>query len=198
VPPAEDSGSASSSSASQAELEPLVQALIHRDEAALGRLYDLTIGRVYSLALALTGNRADAEEVAGDVYLQIWQRAAQYDAQRGSVLAWLLVHCRSLALDRLRRRRRHETGQVELGDDVVQEQPDPTAGVDEWLTLIQEGTRVHHAMQVLSAEQRRLIVLAYFRDLSHQQIAATTGVPLGTVKSHIRRGLQVLRTALQA
>lgn len=136
--------------------------------------------------------------MVADVYLQIWQRAAQYDPQRGSVLAWLLIHCRSLALDRLRRRRRHETSQVELDDEVVEEQPDPAAGVDELLTLIQEGTRVHDALQSLSEAQRRLIVLAYFRDLSHQQIAAATGVPLGTVKSHIRRGLQVLRTALQA
>lgn len=83
-----------------------MRAVVARDAAALARLYDLTVNRVYSLAQAFTGDSADAEEMICDVYLQVWRRADQYQESRGSVLAWSLITCRSLALDLRRRRRR--------------------------------------------------------------------------------------------
>ena len=179
-----------------AELVSLVQAVVARNEAALTRLYDLTVGRVYSLAYALTRNSADAEEVVGDVYLRVWQRAGQYQESRGTVLAWLLINCRSLALDLLRRRRRQEAGQEQLAlQEVVG--VDAAASAEDLLAPVQEGTRMHQALSALSAIQRQLIALAFFRDMSHQAIAAAVQLPLGTVKSHIRRSLRVLRVYLQ-
>ena len=180
----------------EAELVSFVQAVVARDEAALARLYELTVSRVYSLAYALTRNSADAEEVVCDVYLHIWQRADQYQESRGTVLAWLLIHCRSLALDLLRSRRRRETGQAQLALQPNFEE-DNVNGTEELLALVQEGTRVHQALSALPAQQRHLIALAFFGDMSHQAIAATVQLPLGTVKSHIRRGLKILRTYLQ-
>ena len=180
----------------ETELVSLVQAVVARDEAALARLYDLTVGRVYSLAYAFTRNSADAEEVVGDVYLQVWQKADQYRANRGTVLAWLLIHCRSLALDLLRRRRRQEAGQEQLALQEAVE-VDAAASTEELLALVQEGTRVHQALSALSDIQRQLIALAFFSDMSHQAIAAAVQLPLGTVKSHIRRGLKTLRIYLQ-
>jgi len=180
----------------EAELVSFVQAVVARDEAALARLYELTVSRVYSLAYALTRNSADAEEVVCDVYLHIWQRADQYQESRGTVLAWLLIHCRSLALDLLRSRRRRETGQAQLALQPNFEE-DNGNGAEALLVLVQEGTRVHQALSALSDIQRHLIALAFFNDMSHQTIAATIQLPLGTVKSHIRRGLKILRTYLQ-
>ena len=181
---------------SETELVALVCAIVTRDEAALARLYDLTVGRVYSLAYAFTRNSADAEEVVGDVYLQVWQKADHYQANRGTVLAWLLIHCRSLALDLLRRRRRQEAGQEQLALQEAVEM-DAAASAEDLLALVQEGTQVHQALSTLSDIQRQLIALAFFSDMSHQAIAAAVQLPLGTVKSHIRRGLKTLRIYLQ-
>lgn len=174
------------------ELMALVLAVASQDETALARLYDGTVSRVYGLALAMAGNQADAEEVVCDVYLQVWRRAAQYDERRGSVLAWLLVNCRSLALDLLRRRRSREKGQEPL-DVHTLDAADEGLSAEELLNLVQEGTAVHRALSELPEIQCRLIGLAYFRDMSHQEIAELLQLPLGTVKSHIRRGLQHMR-----
>ena len=179
------------------ELAALVQAIVDGDKTALGRLYDATVARVYSLAHALTGNPDDAEEVVGDVYLQIWRKAIQYDRQRGSVTTWLLVHCRSLAFDLLRRRRSRQSGQENYSQQAAVE-ADTAVTADDLVNLLQEGSAVRQALQQLSEAQRRLITLAFFRDLSHPEIAAATGLPLGTVKSHIRRGLKKLRELLDS
>lgn len=177
-----------------AELALLVNAIVAHDEAALSQLYDQTVGQVYRLAHAMTGNADDAEEIVCDVYLQVWQRAAQYDASRGPVIAWLMVNCRSLALDLLRRHRSHQTVLRKLeeqGEDDVED-----TNIVDLLALVQEGTAVHQALGELSEIQRRLIALAYFNDLSHSEIATLEQLPLGTVKSHIQRGLRKLRTLL--
>lgn len=189
---------AETESAKQSEpdnLAALVRAIVERDEQALSCLYELTVERVYSLAHGITRNDADAEEVVADVYLQVWQRAAQYAQSRGTVLAWLMVHCRSLALDLLRRRRSLGRSQEQLARQPPLENREVSA--EDILNAVQEGTRVHHALNALSEAQRRLIALAYLRDMSHQEIAAATQLPLGTVKSHIRRGLKTLRSILE-
>ncbi len=173
----------------------LVQAIVNRDEAALGRLYDLTVERVYSLAHALTGNHADVEEVIADVYLRVWQRAGQYDPQRGPVIAWLLIHCRSLALDLLRRRRSRQSGEQRLASREVATEESVTA--EQLLHLLQQGSAVHQALSQLPQIQCRMIALAFFKDMSHHEIAAAVELPLGTVKSHIRRGLQTLRRSIE-
>ena len=177
------------------ELLSSIQAVIDNDEAALGRLYDLTVKRVYHLAYALTNNEADAEEIVCDVYMQVWQRASQYEQTRGPVIAWLLVNCRSLALDLLRRRRSQQSGQEKLAAQGLEIVELPSAA--DLLSLLQEGTAVHRALNELSEIQRRLIALAFFKDMSHQDIANAVQLPLGTVKSHIRRGLQSLRNHIE-
>jgi RNA polymerase sigma-70 factor (ECF subfamily) len=177
------------------ELVSLVEGIVERREQALSRLYDLTVGRVYRLAYAMTGSAEDAEEIVCDVYLQLWERATQYDAARGNVLPWLMVNCRSLALDLLRRRRAHRTRQERLCRyDNNGEKP---IGAEDLLDLLQEGTVVHKALRELPEIQCRLIALAFFKDMTHSEIAATVQLPLGTVKSHIRRGLQSLRKCIE-
>ena len=180
-------------------LAELVEVITTGDEQALGQLYDLTVNRVYSLAYAMTNNANDAEDIVSDVYWQIWQKASQYNPARGPVIAWLLIHCRSLALDLLRRRRRQQTGQAKLEQQLLTEDTETSIdiGADDLLNLLQEGTAVHKALQQLSEIQQQLIALAFFRDMSHAEIAAAVQLPLGTVKSHIRRGLQILRLHIE-
>ena len=182
----------------QAELAALIDGIVQQDSSALGRLYEVTVERVYSLAYALTGAAADAEEVVDDVYLQIWQRALSYDAKRGPVIAWLLVNCRSLALDLLRRRKAQHDKQARFFQQVAQPNDQAIDGItaDTLITVLHQRSVVHKALSELPDIQCRLIALAFFRDLSHAEIATAVNLPLGTVKSHIRRGLQRLRDTM--
>jgi RNA polymerase sigma-70 factor (ECF subfamily) len=179
-------------------LRELVDGLRRREERALARLYDATVDRVYAVALRVLGEPADAEEAVADAYAQAWEQADRYDAARGSVLAWLLLMARSRALDR--RRRREEPLQRVDGDDAeraLAREASPQARAEDLLDLMQHGGALHAALAALPQAPRRLIALAFLEDLSHQQIAERTGIPIGTVKSHIRRGLERLRRALE-
>jgi RNA polymerase sigma-70 factor (ECF subfamily) len=180
----------------QAELAALLARMASGDETALGAFYDATMPRVYGLAVRICGNFATAEEIAADVYHQCWTGAARYDAARSRVMTWLLMICRSRAIDAVRSRDpavAHEAPERLVEDD--DERPrerDP----QDLLDLMQSGTAVHAALAQLSPVQRQMIGLAFFRGLSHQEIAAHSRLPLGTVKAHIRRALELLRDSL--
>ncbi|MFZ0256735.1 MAG: sigma-70 family RNA polymerase sigma factor [Gammaproteobacteria bacterium] len=180
----------------QTELPELVQAVVSGDREALQRLYHITVARVYRLAYAMLRDPADAEEIVCDVYWQVWQRALDYDAARGSVIAWLLIHCRSLALDRLRRRRAREATVTTFAEQPIPMEENEAA--DELLSLLDSQSAVRRALGELPRIQCHLIALAFFKGLSHAEIALAVQLPLGTVKSHIRRGLQALRKALES
>lgn len=175
-------------------LAAVVKEIARRDEKALGQLYDATVGRVYGIASRITGRAEAAAEVVSDVYFQVWREAARYSPARGKVLAWLVTICRSRALDYLRR------------DDEAEAHPDPHALVGEaaadaadghdLLQVFERGCAVRDAVAKLSALQRQLIALAFFKGYSHQEIAAHARLPLGSVKTHLRSALRQLRGEL--
>ncbi len=175
------------------ELLHLIQKVQQGDEAGLSQLYDKTVSKVYSLAYRIVQNAQDAEEVTCDVYTQVWKSAGRYDLARGEVMAWLMVICRSRALDCLRRQ-----GQpvVDTSTDLADTTASADRLPDDLLVALQEGFAVTAALASLSEMQRQVIQLAYFRDLSHSEIAEHLSIPLGTVKSHVRRALQVLNKQL--
>ena len=130
-----------------------------------------------------------------EIYAYAWANAARYDPERGGVLGWLIMLCRSRSLDRLRRRRAAagiDAARLEDVHGVSDAQP------DQLLSMMQQHSTVHAALSKLTPEKRRLVSLAFLHDLSHQQIARMTGLPLGTIKSHLRRALAQLREALEA
>jgi RNA polymerase sigma-70 factor (ECF subfamily) len=176
---------------SAVELDRLVTGMQSGQQAALRALYLATVGKVYALALAILRSEADAEEVAADTYAQAWSTAASFDPARANALGWLLMICRSRAIDR-RRQRRAPT--VDLAE--IAEPPADDSSPEELLSLLQEGSLVRAALGGLSPERRRLVTMAFLQDMSHQEIADATGLPLGTVKSHLRRALTDLRAAL--
>jgi RNA polymerase sigma-70 factor (ECF subfamily) len=167
------------------------------NEAALSALYRQTVSQVVGITRAVLWLKEDAEEVVCDVYTNAWQRAKSYDASRGSVMAWLAVMTRNLAIDRLRQRR----GTSSLHDD-----PQPLRGAalrardepEQIVARFQAGHAVHRALRSLSPQRRHLVDLAFFQGMTHQEIADAVGMPLGTVKSHIRRALVTLHDELQA
>ena len=176
------------------QLAKLLEAIGRKDQRALESLYDCTVTHLYSLALRITRQHETAEEVISDVYLQVWRQAGQYDAARGNVIAWLTVLCRSRALDALRRIRSatlHETAS-DIGNlEVTGLEP-----AQDLLIAIEENSAVHRALMKLDSQQRQLLALAYFRGYSHSELAKFTGLPVGTVKTGIRRALMVLKTVL--
>jgi RNA polymerase sigma-70 factor (ECF subfamily) len=179
-------------------LDPLaffVEEMRQGNEQALKSLYDATVGKLYALASAILRHAQDAEEVVCATYAQAWETAAQYDSERASALGWLLMMCRSRALDQLRKRRLHAGPITDARTSDTDENAIPP---DDLLALVQEHSRVHAALATLSDDRRRLVSLSFLRDLTHSEIAELTGMPLGTVKSHLRRALSQLRAHLEA
>lgn len=171
-----------------------LRGVVTRDEQALAALYDATSGRVYALALRITGRADTAEEVAADVYMQVWRDASRYDLARGRVLTWLLTICRSRAIDAMRRR---DPAEPCAEPDQLVACHDGGAGSPEALMLLAErNDTIRKAVESLDPVQRQLLSLAFFRGLTHEEIAAHTALPLGSVKTHIRKALQHLHAGL--
>lgn len=181
----------------QPQLLALLEEIIVGKADALGALYDLSVDALKALVLRLVRNHADSDDVLSEVYRQVWERPQQYQAERGPVMAWLFVIARTRALDLIRKRRNNvELASIAPSAHEESENPEPAA--DDLLQSTQESSHIHRALLQLSAEQRRMLDLAYFHDMSHQEIADSTGLALGTVKSHIRRGQQALKEVLEA
>jgi RNA polymerase sigma-70 factor (ECF subfamily) len=176
------------------ELRALVARIAQADQVAMGLLYDATVAKLYAVARLILRNAQDAEEATCDAYAQIWHEAHRYDAARANVMGWLLVVCRARAVDLLRRRRVRERAAQRYADDP---QDSSETGADELLQAMQSGSRVRDALESLPEMRRRAIAMAFLQDLSHEQIAARLNLPIGTVKSHIRRGLTALRAACE-
>ena len=165
----------------------LLDRVRQQEDVALEQLYQATIGRVFGLSRRLLGNDADAEEIACDVYVYVWSHAKNYDSERGTVLAWLLTICRSRSLDLIRKRKRHEELDVpQLSDADVAESSELL------VDMMEAGSQVKLALQALPMERRQALALAYLRGLSHKEISVVLSLPVGTVKSHVKRGLDAV------
>ncbi|WFE34111.1 sigma-70 family RNA polymerase sigma factor [Micromonospora sp. WMMD975] len=157
------------------------------DEAALREAYDRYGRAVLHLATTTLANRSDAEDVTQATFVAAWLGRETFDPAKGSLVGWLLGIGRRKVVDRIRAAARENrvVETVKQLPEPVNTGPDPDTVVDR-LVVADELAR-------LPDEQRRMLELAFYDDLTHQQIATVTGVPLGTVKSHIRRGMQSLK-----
>jgi RNA polymerase sigma-70 factor (ECF subfamily) len=164
--------------------------------AALSEFYELYSGIAMALLLRILPTRAEAEELLQDVFVELWRRAPQYDPMRASVSTWVTTVARSRALDALRARKRRYRDQQVPTEDVSL--PAPRADQpDELAAKSQRSEAVHRAMENLNAEQREALDYAYFRGLSHSEIASELQIPVGTVKSRILSAMKVLRAAMK-
>jgi RNA polymerase sigma-70 factor (ECF subfamily) len=183
---------------SQEEERSLERRLKARDERALGELYDQIAPWVLGLSFRILQDEDEAEEVVGDVFVQVWRHIDQHDARRGPLVPWILSIARNRALDVLRRRRRwwRKTERIAQAHSPVEENVAPTpheAAVPGWPV----HREVHAALAALPEEQRRVVLLSYFEGLSHREIARRLNQPLGTVKTRMRMAHQRLTERLK-
>jgi len=178
---------------SEKEWVALVHAVAERDQFALHSLYEKAHRIVFTLILRITASRETAEEVTIDVFHDVWRKASTYDPANGPVVGWIMNQARCRAIDRLRfdqRKKRVNTYPPALlpTTDIV----DP-----EQASLFEEQRRhLENALQALTTEERRAIELAFFSELTYQEVARKLNQPLGTVKTRIRSGLAKLRQRL--
>lgn len=176
-------------------LAALLRSAAAGDAKAFDQFYSATIR--YAMGVVRRIAASHAEDVLADAYFQAWQAAAKFDPSRGSPLSWLLTIARSRALDRLRQEMLRHGGQAGAPEHDGADQPDAAPGPDELLESVQARSRLHTALADLSANERCVLGLAYFRDCSQTEVAAITGLPLGTVKSLMTRAQHKLRLVLQ-
>jgi RNA polymerase sigma-70 factor (ECF subfamily) len=172
------------------DTEALLVRCARGDRMAFRLLYDRWGDRLHGIALRITRADAVAADATQDAFVQIWQRAHQFDPTRGSPEAWLIGIVRYRALDMVRRRAREVPGYE------PEERQDETPDALARLISSAEGEALHRCLNELEEERRRLVVLAFVDGLSHSELAARMNAPLGTIKSWIRRSLTALRECL--
>ena len=175
------------------------------DMSAFGTLYDRLSGPLYTLCLRMIGDPEESEDVLQEAFVALWRRASDYDAARGSVFGWTVLITRGKAIDHLRsrgRRLRVVVSTPEAGDDdthprVPENGAESAPDAADQAEAHDQAGRVRRVLGQLPSEQCQAIEMAFFGDLSHHEISARLGQPLGTIKARIRRGLLKLREGLQ-
>jgi len=184
---------------SQEHQRSLQRRLKAGDEHALGELFDLVAPWILGLAFRILQDEDEAEDVVGDVFVQVWRHIDQHDAGRGPLVPWILSIARNRSLDALRRRRRWWRKSAHLEQAQVMEGGGsaPAASHEAAVPGWPVHREVHAALAALSEEQRRVVVLSYFEGLSHREIAQRLHLPLGTVKTRLRMAHQTLTEGLR-
>ena len=175
----------------------LTEALVRtgqEDREAFRSLYRLTSAKLFGVILRICPDRGVAEELLHDVYLLVWRRAGAFDPGRASPITWLATVARNRAIDW----RRAQGDRQFIDVDAVAELPDATPLASDALVDADERDRLHRCLQTLEPRQRSAIRTAFFDGVTYAELAGRAGVPLGTMKSWVRRGLIGLRQCLEA
>ncbi|GGD62225.1 RNA polymerase sigma factor [Croceicoccus mobilis] len=173
-----------------------IEQVARGNSAALKQVYDMTSAKLFGVILRIMHDRELAEDVLQDVYLKVWNRAGRFDANRASPISWLCVIARNAAIDGVRRQQRSDYLSGHAEADVLEEIEDDAVPADELLCNAEDNERMRRCMEALQDDHRKSIRMAFFDGLSHSELAERIGVPLGTMKSWIRRGLASLKGCL--
>ena len=174
----------------------LVKLIADAHTDAVKELYDRYNRLVFSVALAILGDRSVAEEATLDVFVHVWRGARTYRPDRAKVNTWLVAITRHRAIDILRWQNSRVDGKSLSLDDMPLRSESPASNLEERVEISLQRARVREAVAQLPAEQRQVLVLAYFKGYTHQQIAEVLEQPLGTVKTRVRLAMQKLRQTL--
>lgn len=171
------------------ELLQILLAMAEGEKTAMHRLYVRTSSELYSLCFSFIQNREASEDVLHEVYLKAWNRAASYDQTKGTPMAWLTRIARNSAIDWIRTQKRRATS----GDDELVFVADESETAEEMLIRVEQSEDVRRQVEKLASSDADLIRSAYLRGMTYSEVAKETGLPLGTVKTRIRKGLRIMR-----
>lgn len=193
------SGQQQDGSVGHGELDGLLGAMAERDcQAAFNRLYVLTVGRVFGTVRRVLQDTAQAEEVVQEAYIKVWHHCSTFDRTRGTAEAWLTRIAHNHAVSNLRHRTARQDILVRVveDDDPYEKLVCTRTGPEGFAIEAQRGRALRGSLQALPSQQRAVVLLSFYGELSHQDIATRLGWPLGTVKSLVRRGLLKMNSAL--
>ena len=172
-----------------AELTQILSAMAKGDRDAMHRLYVRTSRELYSLCFSFIQNREASEDVVHEIYLKAWNRASTYDHTKGAPMAWLTRIARNSAIDWIRAHKHRPTS----GDDELVFIADESETAEDMLIRVEQSDNVRQQVENLADADANLIRSAYLRGMTYSEVAKETGLPLGTVKTRIRRGLRIMR-----
>lgn len=179
----------SAADAARIRLVAALSGVARQDHAALRQVYEMTSAKLFGICLRISNDRGAAEDILQDVYIKVWNRAGRFDADRASPITWLCAIARNTAIDWQRASGRVATVPEEaayaIGDDALR--------ADQWIEQDQQSARIHHCIGELEDRQGEAIRAAFFDGSTYADLAVRMGVPLGTMKSWVRRGLQRLK-----
>ncbi len=171
------------------EMHSLLLQVVQKDQQAFATLYDKTINLLYGVALRVTQNHDLAEEVINETYMQVWQQADRYNSAESTVKTWLVMICRSRAIDAIRKNRNSSNTQ-ELQDNIADQQSLP---LPDLMVAVEQKSKLRSELDKLTTTQQQLLSLSFFRGFTHNELAEILDMPLGTVKTQIRRAILQLK-----
>ena len=174
------------------ELNELLRQTGRENQKAFAELYKRTSSKLFGVCLRMLRDRSEAEEVLQETYTTVWRRASSFDAAKASAITWLVTLSRNKAIDRLRQHREEQLDNSFKLDALVDDQPSPADGVE----ASQEHQRLENCLDELEPQQPSSVREAFFTGATYNELATRCKVPLGTMKSWIRRSLLQLRTCL--
>lgn len=179
-------------SAKAKDIEAALLACASGDKLALRRIYDAESPRMLGVAQRLLKRRALAEEAVQDAFVLIWRHAARFDPERGGGLTWIYAILRNRSLSILRDEKRTETRDEPIAEELASEEDDP----ETVMSKLSDAKALSACLQQLPAQRRGIVLLAFVQGLTHGEIAGKLNIPIGTVKSWIRRSLMTLKECL--
>ena len=177
----------------RAALARALSAVAGGDRAAFEEVYRRTSAKLFGVCLRILPERQEAEEALQEAYISVWKRADTFDSAHGTAMTWLITIARNRAVDRLRRGGRIAAAPIEAADNIA----DPAPAAIDLIAASQDEKRLHHCLGTLSAGEAGFVRTAFLEGSSYSELATRASIPLGTVKSRIRRALVKLRACLQ-
>ncbi|NIE84407.1 MULTISPECIES: sigma-70 family RNA polymerase sigma factor [unclassified Burkholderia] len=191
--PVDRAQAATGRTSSSPELDSLLEQVAQGDQASFSALYRAAAPRVFGVILRMVRDKGEAEDILQDAFMTAWRRADSFDATRGGALTWLVTLARNRAIDRIRQHREVPLGDDESWAELADEAPTPAADAE----ASQERLRLERCLQQLEAMQRGVVREAFYTGASYNELAERRQVPLGTMKSWIRRSLIQLKSCLE-
>jgi RNA polymerase sigma-70 factor, ECF subfamily len=176
--------------------EQLMVRIQEQDPKALGHLYDRYSGMVKGLIMKVLHNDAESDDMLQEIFVEVWNRAGSYCAQKGKPLGWIITLARRRAIDRLRKREAYCRAEDRLAEESKHQPQDWVAHVEEDLAHSEMREHLQRVLGELPEAQRQAIELAYYKGMSQREIAAHTGIPLGTIKTRLELAMKKLTVAL--